>query len=646
MSGIVGPNDSGISEGVLTGKSNGSAGSIDSQTALISIGGVSGVDVVTPSSKFRSAVLSSSSAAAAGTGTGTGSTGTTASSVLSPITESVEELGTPHMPWSTMFVVGASIMPVGLLASVLGPSLLAIGKAYGLDAADAGVIVTLLFCGTTCGDLLWLCVMNNRVHYRFLLRLLPDEVTAGKRMMCLGFGLLIASNLLIFLTPTSSGFGLLLFWTFLAGMGGGMNSLSGDSIISTWDDRIMGTALSLLHAASGVGTITAPWLQQQLSRTRDLPLESEPDTESWRRYFLMISIWSFLLWCMIMLTNMKVKARPRPIGVRGRWGTRAVAPPPAPAQPAQNSVELSIMPSSSAAAAIAPSPPPVSIANGLLKTNSRILLLITDFRYWFICLSLFFSNGSVVLIGAWQYTLVYEKGYTGGRTATLSTSLFWGGILFGRLVSAHIASRYTRNATNTMNFLFVSCVMSAVAPLGVVFATRRISLDAFAAVVGMSLSPLLPFLAALTINCDLFADPITGSTAVPIGGVIISGQLGALALPAIMGFLSQKSGQLDMCLLLVSAASIISLSCLISFRKQYLLATAQHPLSPAATVAEVPMSLSPTGTISAAGPTVVAAVVAAAPAPVESIPVLPPIAESEFSEQTDLTRTTVPGAVH
>jgi MFS family permease len=135
-----------------------------------------------------------------------------------------------------------------------------------------------------------------------------------------------------------------------------------------------------------------------------------------------------------------------------------------------------------------------------------------------------FSNG----VSNW---LVRFLASAPGGTATLALSLFWAGLMAGRLVSAYIADRFDH-----MRLAIAAAAATSVAVLAAVLAPNlELSIVLFA-VAGFAAGPVYPLVMAIG------GERFPGRSAAMSGILSAAGIGGSLAYPPLMGVISVTAG--------------------------------------------------------------------------------------------------------
>ncbi len=158
------------------------------------------------------------------------------------------------------------------------------------------------------------------------------------------------------------------------------------------------------------------------------------------------------------------------------------------------------------------------------------------------------------------------------RWANLATSLFWAGLLSGRLTNSAVAGCFRSTIERTLLQVAINAVLGVAVPVVLVLTTDAPVLVTFSFLSGYVIGgicesaaackparcpPLIarfvrprplavhvthtcvradPLLIALT--CAIFIDPSTGSAGVAISGHVLFGNVGPLVLPQLVGMLA------------------------------------------------------------------------------------------------------------
>lgn len=121
-----------------------------------------------------------------------------------------------------------------------------------------------------------------------------------------------------------------------------------------------------------------------------------------------------------------------------------------------------------------PTAPPIIASDPRDQTNWSLVLLIALF--------FFLYAGSEVAYGGWIFTYATTLGLTSEATAAILTSVFWGSLTAGRLLSIPLATRY-RNRT----IIFVDLI-GCLASVGVILVWRESVTAVWLGTIGLGLS--------------------------------------------------------------------------------------------------------------------------------------------------------------
>lgn len=138
---------------------------------------------------------------------------------------------------------------------------------------------------------------------------------------------------------------------------------------------------------------------------------------------------------------------------------------------------------------------------------------------------LFFYVGTEVGFGAWIHTQMTEVTLADDQTATLTVSIYWGGLVIGRIIATMLAGRIQANHILVGTFI----TMGSGASLLLLVPENPTMATLSALVVGIGCGPVFP--TVLAIISDTY--PKVFATA---SGVIIAiGNVGAMTIPWVQG---------------------------------------------------------------------------------------------------------------
>ncbi len=141
--------------------------------------------------------------------------------------------------------------------------------------------------------------------------------------------------------------------------------------------------------------------------------------------------------------------------------------------------------------------------------------LVRHRLYWLTILAMWFACGAQLSVGGWLFSLANEYGFT-KNSATIINSLYWAGLMAGRLLNSQMAHIWATRATHTARVLGASTALCIVSPVLIVVTKDENMVMAFACVTGFLISGIYPLILALVIQSELFTDPSTESNALAV----------------------------------------------------------------------------------------------------------------------------------
>jgi len=165
---------------------------------------------------------------------------------------------------------------------------------------------------------------------------------------------------------------------------------------------------------------------------------------------------------------------------------------------------------------------------------SHIYELCRDGNVWILLAIVFYYNGQEIVLGGWLPELMYSLGFP--DYASYASSLFWGGMLAGRLVNI-IVERWFRGIKRIAVLLQILVVIEVGIPLLVViFPNPPFSL-VLIFLSGTSMGGVFPHIIALA--SSLFMNPLTSSTSIIMGLILLVSNLGKAIIPFITGIVGK-----------------------------------------------------------------------------------------------------------
>ncbi|HKZ81559.1 MAG TPA: MFS transporter [Pyrinomonadaceae bacterium] len=171
------------------------------------------------------------------------------------------------------------------------------------------------------------------------------------------------------------------------------------------------------------------------------------------------------------------------------------------------------------------------------KTNYRLAFLIALFLFLYV--------GAEVGFAGWIFTYTFELKLSNATTAAFLTSLFWGALTLGRMLTIPVAARFKSGPILILSL--VGCLLSA--------GLMLISARAFAAVVlgtaglGLSMASIFPTTLALAGERMKLTGRLTG-------WFVFGSSAGSMLIPLIIGQLFQLVGPRS--LMLVTTITLLT----------------------------------------------------------------------------------------
>lgn len=189
--------------------------------------------------------------------------------------------------------------------------------------------------------------------------------------------------------------------------------------------------------------------------------------------------------------------------------------------------------------------------------RSHLSNLLHSLAFWLLAICILFYNGAELVCGGWIFTLAEELGFS--SMSNVASSLFWAGLLSGRLLSSLMSAWLATSTSGILNVLRVAAVLSTVCPAALLLSHTVPLLLIFSFLSGLSLATIYPSLIAVA--SMLFTDPHTQSPTMAISAMVLSGSVGPLVFPALVGAISDGTGSIRTAMIVapVSMAIVVLL---------------------------------------------------------------------------------------
>ncbi len=337
---------------------------------------------------------------------------------------------------------------IGIVGTIIGPTLPYLMSDFKLNLAQAGAIFFLQFLGYI------IAVLSGGI--------ISDIV--GKRRVILSGVASVAIGELLF--SIAGSWLLILFFTFLGGLGFGIIDGGFNAMISDLNKDRRGSALNLLHVFWGVGALGGPFLT-------GIVLSAGI---SWRYPFLATGIIATILFILLFLQEF-------------------------------------------------PSLPPEDRING---KEFIVLIRRRVFVLWALAMALYV--GIEMGVSGWVCTYLEKMLAFPTASASKVLSLFWMGIMIGRLVSSRILKKldYNRLVLICMSGSFFSLLLALFIPNPIISAF-------WFAMTGFFFSAIFPTIVAIASS---YLPRYSGTV---VGTLIAAGGLGGMLFPWLLGIIAQRS---------------------------------------------------------------------------------------------------------
>jgi FHS family Na+ dependent glucose MFS transporter 1 len=180
-------------------------------------------------------------------------------------------------------------------------------------------------------------------------------------------------------------------------------------------------------------------------------------------------------------------------------------------------------------------------------TNARLVLLVALF--------LFFYVGAEASFAGWIFTYALELKLSGATTAAYLTSLFWGSLTFGRIVTIPLAARLRPLAILTGSL--AGCLIS----IGLMLLIPRSFSVVLLGTAGLGLSMASIFPTTLS-----FAGRRMSMTGQVTGWFVLTSSAGAMIVPLIIGQFFQSIG--PRVLVFVTTITLLAAGCVLALVSQ------------------------------------------------------------------------------
>jgi len=139
-----------------------------------------------------------------------------------------------------------AILVYGMIASMLGTVLPEVSKRFGFSPEQSGYIATAQAIGLTIASILVGPLIDNK----------------GKKLgLLLGLGLITFS---LFLVPNATGFGMIMAFWLILGLGGGIIVTAANALVSDISAERRASTMNLLNLFFGLGGLLTPFIAANL----------------------------------------------------------------------------------------------------------------------------------------------------------------------------------------------------------------------------------------------------------------------------------------------------------------------------------------------------------------------------------------------
>jgi len=397
---------------------------------------------------------------------------------------------------------------------MLGPALPLVRDRFGVSNDDLGAIFLVYFMGLLAGDVIMVLVIYffkkadqvslSKIDLTSALKVQPKDTWVSstfkkfqyldynEKFLILG---LACCSIFLWIISLVLYVQLNWFWLFMAlhivfGAVLSFVDVSSNAIPASWPSSISGAAVTVTHFGFEIGAVVTPYVFKIFG------LEET--------YFALGAL-SFLSLVVAIIVMVVLKKK------RTREEVRAAL-----------------------------------VSQSTFSIKAEYKMLSTNFGYWCIVLCCLFYAGSETVLGGWISSLFIEIGLE--QYSTLAVSLYWAGMLFGRLLFSSAQFIYNsrkKTADGTSGMILVARVfgiLSIVAgTLYIILASSKKSATVmlvFTALVGISFSALFPLLIAIT--GSVYYEPQSGSTLLSVMGSLAAANIGAGFFPMGTGVVAER----------------------------------------------------------------------------------------------------------
>jgi len=166
------------------------------------------------------------------------------------------------------------------------------------------------------------------------------------------------------------------------------------------------------------------------------------------------------------------------------------------------------------------------------RINYRLVFLIALFLFLYV--------GAEVSFAGWIFTYTLELKLSSATAAALLTSLFWGALTLGRMLTIPIATRFTTRSV--LRFSLAGCLLS----IGLILLAPRSFASVLIATAGLGLSMASIFPTTLSLAGETMR--VTGRLT---GWFVLGSSTGSMLIPLIVGQLFRPFGPQVLMLLMI-----------------------------------------------------------------------------------------------
>jgi fucose permease len=424
----------------------------------------------------------------------------------------------PH-EWRQLIAFTLSYSLTGVGVTVLGSALPFLASAYNLTDDQLGLAFLVLSIGLILGNigmyLLSIYLEKNESAKAKISKFADPYLsiwTAGILLTAICFALMGFQPILSYKA-------FLVLHLFL-GFSVSLLELALNCAVAEYGDS--GMALIFVHGGFGLGSVVTPFVYPFLAKKYGL---SGP-------YFV-FSIWSIIILCLgigVILYNSTV-ARARKL--ENQPSAQELLPSKETIK-VQDEEEPSVVPLQDYEADPMPLEEPKPVVQPNPASQQGFLILTKSLTFWIIMAKISAYVGCELILGGWVVTFLIDSGYKNEAKVTLT--LFWLGILVGRIVFSGVLMQIASSIKKSTIVLFIVTLLGVIFPVLFFLFPGPPWCFIFLFCIGFVFAPIFPLVVSLA------GESFKDNSACALTALFVFTNCGAAFFPWLAGILAEAMG--------------------------------------------------------------------------------------------------------